>query len=159
ADAAAETSRLAVALGAGRPGPGGRVDARAAQTYGRRRTLWVGAFGLVLAVYASVMFVRIATLAARIWTGPLVVLAAVLVALFTVGAPAVLCWRWSRGNALGDQMREYGGLLAEARATADDLAERVRDDLERCSATVDAARRAQVQGDQALSDGYRRIGV
>jgi hypothetical protein len=158
-DAAAETSRPAVALRAGRAGPGGRVDACVVRLRALHRVLWAIGLAVVLTVYAGVMYVRITTLAERIWDGGLVVLAALLITLFTAGAPVVLAWRWSRGNALGDQLRECGGLLAQARRTADDLADRARDEVERCRRAVEAARMEVVRGDQTLADGYRRIGV
>jgi hypothetical protein len=137
----------------------GHVDSR--HVGGRRRhAICLSALlGVVLAVYAAVMFTRVLRLAGPLGSSTFSVLAAALITAFTVGAPILLAHRWSRGNALGDELREFGAVTAEsteiaqhlqdlaeeAIATAEQLTELAHDQLERAS--------------QVIQDGSRVVAV
>jgi hypothetical protein len=138
----------------------GHVDERFVRAAERQRSAWCGVLGVVLAVYSAVMFTRVERLAAGLgWPLSFVLLAAALVTAFTVGGLLVLTWWWSRGNALGDQLREYGALTDESRAIAEDLTEQYRDHVR---GSEDAAAQAHSELDfaeRAMHDGYHTIGV
>jgi hypothetical protein len=138
----------------------GHVDERFVRTVKRKRLAWLIVLGTVIAVYSAVMFTRVERLAVGLsWPAPFVLLAAALITVCTVGGMLVLTWWWSRGNALGDQLREYGAVTDESRAIAEDLVEEYRD---RCRASEEAAAAAHSELDlaeRAMHDGYHTVGV
>jgi hypothetical protein len=93
------------------------------------------------------------------WPLPFVLLAAGLITAFTAGGMAVLTWWWSRGNALGDQLREYGALTGQSRAIAEDLADQSRGYARFSCETTDEAHRELNLGEQAMHSGYHTVGV
>jgi hypothetical protein len=138
----------------------GHVDERFVRAAQHRRTIRCTLLGVVMAVYSSVMFTRVERLAAGLgWPLPFVLLSAGLITVFTVGGMLVLTWWWSRGNALGDQLREYGAITGESRIIAADLADQCRGHARR---SEEAATHAHGQLDlaaQVMHDGYHTVGV
>ena len=138
----------------------GHVDERFVRAAERKRATWCTVLGTVMAIYAAVMFTRVERLAAGLgWPLTFVLLAAALITVFTVGGMLVLTWWWSRGNALGDQLREYGAVTDESRGLAEDLAAQ-------CQFHVRGAEQAAAQahseldlGERAMHDGYHTVGV
>ncbi len=138
----------------------GHVDERFVRTVERKRSAWCSVLGAVMAVYSAVMFTRVERLAVGLgWPVPFVLLAAALITVFTVGGMLVLTWWWSRGNALGDQLREYGEVTDQSRAIAEDLVEEYRD---HCGGSEEAAAEAHSEldlGERTMHDGYHTVGV
>jgi hypothetical protein len=113
-----------------------------------------------LAVYAAVMFTRVLRMAEPLGSPVFSVLAAALITAFTAGAPIVTAHRWSRGNALGDELREHGAITAYSRdiaqhllelteaaiVTAEHFTELAHDQLERASQRIDHGYRVVVVG-------------
>jgi hypothetical protein len=145
--------------GAGRETTG-LVDERFVRAAERKRTTWCAVLGTVMTVYCAVMFTRVERLAAGLgWPLAFVLLAAALITVFTVGGMLVLtCW-WSRGNALGDQVREYGTVTDESRAIAEDLAEQYRDHFCGSEGAAAAAHSELDLAERAMHDGYHTVGV
>jgi hypothetical protein len=138
----------------------GQVDERFVRACERRKRIRCGALGVVMAIYSAVMFTRVDRLAAGLgWPVPFVLLAAGLITAFTVGGMVVLTWWWSRGNALGDQLREYGALTGQSRAIAEDLGDQSRSDARFSCEAADEARRELNLGEQAMHSGYHTVGV
>jgi hypothetical protein len=97
----------------------GHVDERFVRAAERMKRIRCGVLGAVVAIYSVVMFTPVDRLAAGLgWPLVFVLLAAGLITAFTAGGSLVLTWWWSRGTALGDQLREYGALTDESRAIA-----------------------------------------
>jgi hypothetical protein len=138
----------------------GHVDEQFVRAAERKRSAWCGVLGTVMAVYSAVMFTRVERLAAGLsWPLSFVLLAAALITVFTVGGMLVLTWWWSRGNALGDQLREYGAVTDESRAIAEDLAEEYRDHT-RASEEATAEAYSELDfAERAVHDGYHTVGV
>jgi hypothetical protein len=138
----------------------GHVDERFVRAVERKRSAWCSVLGTVMAVYSAVMFTRVERLAIGLgWPVPFVLVVAGLITVFTVGGMLVLTWWWSRGNALGDQLREYGEVTDESRAIAEDLVEEYRD---HCRGSAEAAAEAHSEldlGERAMHDAYHTIGV
>src|SRR5215470_11152496 len=114
-DAARELTSVAVTKGRSGDTDGGRevaghVDSRQVKATRRKAVRWSVLLGVVLAVYSAVMFTRVLRLAHPLGSPVFSVLAAALVTVFTTGAPVVMALRWSRGNALGDELREHGAI-------------------------------------------------
>jgi hypothetical protein len=138
----------------------GHVDERFVRAAERKRSAWCGVLGTVMAVYAAVMFTRVERLAAGLnWPLSFVLLAAALITVFTVGGMLVLTWWWSRGNALGDQLREYGAVTDESRAFAEDLTEEYRDHARRSEEAAAQAHSELDFAERAMHDGYHKVGV
>ncbi len=138
----------------------GHVDERFVRAAERKRFTWCAVLGTIMMIYSAVMFVRVERLADGLgWPLPFVLLAAGLITVFTVGAMLVLTHWWSRGNALGDQLREYGAVTDDSRAMAEDLAEEYRDHA-RLSEEAAAQAHSQLDlGERAMHDGYHTVGV
>ena len=146
------------------PGAGrettGHVDERFVRTAERKRATWCAVLGTVMAIYATVMFSRVERLAAGLdWPLTFVLLAAALITVFTVGGMLVLTWWWSRGNALGDQLREYGAITDESRSLAEDLAEEYQDHVRGSEQAAAEAHSELDLGERAMYDGYHTVGV
>jgi hypothetical protein len=138
----------------------GHVDERFVRAAQRRRTTRCAVLGAVMAIYSAVMFTRVQRLAAGLgWPLPVVLLAAGLITVFTVGGMLVLTWWWSRGNALGDQLREYGAITHESRAMAEDLADQSRGHARRSEEAATQAHGQLDLGAQVMHDGYHTVGV
>jgi hypothetical protein len=138
----------------------GHVDERFVRAADRKAKIRCGILGAVMAIYSAVMFTRVERLAAGLgWPLPFVLLAAALIAAFTVGAMLVLTWWWSRGNALGDQLREYGAVTDQSRAIAEDLADQSRDYARLAEEAADQAYRQLDLGEQAVHYGYHTVAV
>jgi hypothetical protein len=138
----------------------GHVDEWFVRAASRKRSAWCAVLGTVMAVYAAVMFTRVERLAAGLnWPIWFVLLAAALITVFTVGGMVVLTWWWSRGNALGDQLREYGAVTDESRAISEDLAEEYRDHTRRSEEAAADAHSELDRGEKAVHDGYHTVGV
>lgn len=138
----------------------GHVDERFVRAAERKVRIRGSILGVIMAIYAAVMFTRVERLAAGLgWPLPFVLLAAGLITAFTVGAMLVLTWRWSRGNALGDQLREYGNRTGESRAIAEDLADESRIHARFSEEAAEEAYRQLDLGEQAKHHGYQTVGV
>jgi len=138
----------------------GQVDERHTAHTKRRRTAFRAGLGIVLMIYAAVMFTRVVRLAEGLnWPLPLVLLAAALITVFTAGAPIVLAWWWSRGNKLGDQLREYGAITDESRMLALQLGDHSREQARASGAAVQEAQRHLDLGEQAIYDGEHVVYV
>ena len=138
----------------------GHVDERFVRGAERQRSAWCAVLGTVMVVYAAVMFTRVERLASGLsWPLSFGLLAAALVTVFAVGAMLVLTRWWSRGNALGDQLREYGTITDESRAVAEDLAEEYRDHTRRSEEAAADAQSELDHAEKAMHDGYHTIGV
>jgi hypothetical protein len=138
----------------------GQVDERFVRACERKKRIRCGVLGVVMAIYSAVMFTRVDRLAAGLgWPLPFVLLAAGLITAFTVGGMLVLTWWWSRGNALGDQLREYGALTDQSRAMAEDLADQSRGHARFSCEAADDAHRELNLGEQAMHSGYHTVGV
>jgi hypothetical protein len=125
----------------------------------RHRMLWCCVLvGTVIAIYAGVMATRVVRLAAPLGSLLYAVLAAALITSFTAGALVYLIWRWSRGNALGDEHREHGALLDESRARAEQLKAESHASLAASADASEEAERHLRLGDQAISDGTHAAG-
>jgi hypothetical protein len=138
----------------------GQVDERHVAHTRRRMMGFRAALLAVVTVYAAVMFTRVTRLASGLgWPLPFVLLAAGLITAFTAGAPIVLAWWWSRGNMLGDQLREYGAILDQSRLLASDLGGQARDEA-RASATAAADAQHELDlAEQAVHDGQHVVYV
>lgn len=126
------------------------------------RSAWMGCLwlGVVVLVYAMVMFTRILWLAAGLHRSLLFsVLAAALITTFTAGAPVLLAWWWSRGNALGDELQEYGMVTAKSRARQEELAWEVQARIRDAEATIYEAELSLQQGEQVLAQGQEVVAV
>jgi hypothetical protein len=148
----------------GDPGTGrettGHVDERFVRAAERKKRIRCGLLGAVMAIYSAVMFTRVERLAAGLgWPLGFVLLAAGLITVFTVGGMLVLAWWWSRGNALGDQLREYGALTDQSRAIAEDLADESRAHASSCAEATGLAYRQLDLGEQVVHHGYYTVGV
>jgi hypothetical protein len=138
----------------------GHVDERFVRAAERKRATWCAVLGTVMAVYAAVMFTRVERLAAGLgWPLAFVLLAAALITVFTVGGMLVLTWWWSRGNALGDQLREYGAITDESRGLAEDLAEQYREHARSSEQSAGEAHSELDLGERVIHDGYHTVGV
>jgi hypothetical protein len=138
----------------------GHVDERFVRSTERKKRTRCGILGTVMAIYAAVMFTRVDRLAAGLgWPLAFVLLAASLITAFTVGATLVLTWWWSRGNALGDQLREYGARTDESRAIAEDLTDQAHAHARSSADATDQAHRQLNLGEQAMHSGYHTVGV
>ncbi len=104
----------------------GQVDGRHVREIRRRAWRWGGMLGGVLVIYAAVMFTRVLRLAEPLGSPLFSVLAASLLTAFTAGVPVVIAHRWSRGNLLGDELREHGTITAESREIAENFTRRPR---------------------------------
>ena len=162
---AKELTQLAIAAGkAGDRDKGreaaGQVDERHVAHTRRRMVVFRAALWVVVTIYAAVMFTRVTRLAVGLgWPLAFVLLAAGLITAFAAGAMIVLAWWWSRGNKLGDQLREYGALMDESRFLASELCDQARAETRASGA---AAKDAQCQldlGEQALHDGQHVVYV
>ena len=138
----------------------GHVDERFVRAAERKKRVRCGTLGAVAAIYSAVMFTRVDRLATGLgWPLAFVLLAAGLITAFTVGGMIVLTWWWSRGNALGDQLREYGALTDQSRAIAEDLADQSRAHVRSCAEATDQAHRQLDLGEQVVHNGYHTVGV
>ena len=165
AHAAWENTRVGLsAARSGDPDAGreitGHVDERHIRAAERKKRFRCGVLGAVLSVYAAVMFIRVERLAAGLgWPLPFVVLAAGLITIFTAGSVLVMTWWWSRGNGLGDHLREHGAVTSESRAIAEDLADQCRALARSSGQAADQARRQLDLGEQAIHRGYQTVGL
>ena len=163
--AAWELTHVGLSTGrAGDPDAGrettGHVDERFVRAAERKKRTRCSLLGTVMAVYSAVMFTRVDRLAAGLgWPLMFVLLAAGLITTFTVGGMLVLTWWWSRGNALGDQLREYGAVTDGSRAIAEELAARSRSHTRSSGEAADDAYRELDLGEQAMYHGYHTVGV
>jgi hypothetical protein len=163
--AARELTRVGLtASRAGDQGAGrettGHVDERFVRAAERKKVTWCAVLGTVMAVYSAVMFTRVGRLAAGLsWPLTFVLLAAALITVFTVGGMLVQTRWWSRGNALGDQLREYGAITDESRGIAEDLAEEYRDYARGSEQAAAEAHSELDLGERAMHDGYHTVGV
>ncbi|MFC4943288.1 hypothetical protein [Pseudonocardia sp. GCM10023141] len=134
----------------------GQADLRRLRATALNRTIWSAALTVVVLVYGSLIFTRVLNLATRLGTAtPLTAgLAAGLVTACTVAAPLFLTWRWSRGNRLGDQVREFGALTAESSALAEQLAQTAVDAVVEAELAIGNARSMIVIADE---DGARAM--
>ena len=138
----------------------GHVDERFVRAAERKKVTWCAVLGTVMVVYSAVMFTRVERLAAGLgWPLTFVLLAAALITVFTVGGMLVLTRWWSRGNALGDQLREYGAITDESRGIAEDLAEECRDYARGSEQAAAEAHSELDLGERAMHDGYHTVGV
>jgi len=153
-----------VGLSAGDPGAGreitGHVDERLVRQAARRKARACGILGTVLGVYSAVMFTRVDRLAGGLgWPLPFVLLAAALITAFTAGSVLVMTWRWSRGNKLGDQLREHGAITGQGRSIAEDLAGQAREHARTSGDETDQAQHELDLAEQTLHRGYRAVGL
>jgi hypothetical protein len=138
----------------------GHVDERFVRVTEHKRSAWCGVLGTVMAVYSAVMFIRVERLAVGLgWPFGFVLMAAALITVFTVGGMLVLTWWWSRGNALGDQLHEYGAITDESRGLAEDLTEQYRDHTRTAEQAAAEAHSELDLGERAMHDGYHTVGV
>jgi hypothetical protein len=138
----------------------GHVDERLVHALERKRVVYCTIFGVVMTIYAAVMFVRVERLAKGLyWPMPFVLLTAALITAFTVGATVVMARWWSRGNALGDQLREHGMITDQSRSMAEDLAIESRAHAHAAIEAAQHANRALDLGEQALDNGVQVVGV
>jgi hypothetical protein len=82
--------------------------------------------------------------------------AADLAALDPAPTPAPV---WSRGNALGDQLREYGAITDQSRGIAEELVEEYRDHARGSEQAAAAAHSDLDLGERVMHDGYHTVGV
>jgi hypothetical protein len=162
--AAWENTHVGLSAARGDPDAGreitGHVDERHVHTAERKKRIRCGLLGVVLGVYAAVMFTRVERLAVGLgWPLPFVLLAAGLITVFTAGSVLVMAWWWSRGNGLGDHLREHGAITGESRAIAEDLAGQCRDDARASRDAADQALRQLDLGEQAIYRGYQTVGL
>ena len=163
--AAWENTRVGLSAGRGGDTDAGReitghVDARLVRAAERSKRIRCAVLGVVLAVYSAVMYTRVDRLAAGLgWPLPFVLLAAGLITVFTSGSVIVMTWWWSRGNGLGDHLREHGAITAESRSIAGDLVGEFRDHARSSGDAADQARRQLDHAEQAVHKGYQVIGV
>jgi hypothetical protein len=138
----------------------GHVDERFVRDVERRKRSRCGVLGVVVMVYSAVMFTRVERLAAGLgWPLPSVLAAAALVTVFTAGGLVVLAWWWSRGNALGDQLREYGTLTDDSRRIAEELAAQSRAQIGFSEETAHATNQQLDLAEHVLNRGYLKVGV
>ncbi len=164
AQAARELTSVAVSKGRSGDTEGGReiaghVDGRHVVAARRKAVRWSAALGAVLAVYAAVMFTRVLRLAEPLGSPLFSVLAAALVTVFTAGAPIVMAHRWSRGNALGDELREHGAVTAESREIAQQLQELAEAAIVTSEHVTELAHDQLELASQRIHDGYRVVAV
>jgi hypothetical protein len=136
----------------------GHADARFVRKAQHKKYLYCGLVGAVIVIYGAVMATRVTRLAAPLGSFSFAVLAAALITAFTAGALIYMVHWWSRGNALGDQLRDHGALLDDSRALAEELHHQCQVSL---TASVDAAEEAQrllSLSEQVLSEGVQRSG-
>jgi hypothetical protein len=163
--AAWENTRVGLSAGRrGDPGAGreitGHVDGRHVRDAERKKRIRCTALGGVLCVYAAVMFTRVERLATGLgWPLPFVLLAAGLVTVFTAGSVLVMTWWWSRGNGLGDHLREHGAITGESRAIAGDLGDQSRAHARASDDAADLSRRRLDLAEQAIQRGYQTVGL
>jgi hypothetical protein len=162
--AARELTSVAVTRGRSGDADGGReiaghVDGRHVESTRRKAVLWGMLIGLILAVYAGVMFTRMLRMAVPLGSPVFSVLAAALVTAFTAGAPIVMAHRWSRGNALGDELRQFGAIIAESREIAQDLHELAEAALATSEHVTELAHDQLERASQKVQDGYRIVAV
>jgi hypothetical protein len=164
-DAAHELTAVGVTAGRGGDLATGRavlghVDQRFVRAAEHKRTMRWALLSTVITIYAGVMFTRVERLASGLgWPLLFVLLAAALITAFTAGAVILLAWWWARGNALGDQLREYGEITAESRMLAEQLGDQSREEARSSS---EAAEQAQLEldlGEQVIQDGYQLTGI
>jgi hypothetical protein len=136
----------------------GQVDPAHVHATRRKRTIrWV-ILGAVVVVYAAVMFTRVEGLAAGLGRSLLFsLLAAALITAFTGGAPLVLAWWWSQGNALGDQLREHGAITDESRDLQERLEADARADARASSHAAERAGTELSRAEQAIANGQRVV--
>lgn len=163
-EAARELTVIAITVGrAGQVGAGreiaGHVDSRRVQGQKRKAVAFCGLFATVLSVYAAVMFTRVLRLAAPLGSPTFAVLAAALITAFTASAPILMAIRWSHGNGLGDQLREYGAITADSRSRAERLHEESTVAARTSSHFDEQARLALERANQVLADGYGVVAV
>ncbi len=138
----------------------GHVDERFVRAAERKKVTWCAVLGTVMTVYCAVMFTRVERLAAGLgWPLTFVLLAAALITVFTVGGMLVLTRWWARGNALGDQLNEYGAITDESRGIAADLVEEYRDHARGSEQAAADAHSELDLGERAMHDGYHTVGV
>lgn len=163
AHAARELTVVGMAAGRGGDPDAGReitghVDERLVHAAERRRTMCCTLLAVVLAVYSAVMFTRVDRLAAGLgWSLSFVLLAAGLITAFTAGSVLIMTWWWSRGNALGDQLREHGAITSQSRAIAEDLASQARADARSSGDAAGQAHRELDLGEQVIHGGVRDV--
>jgi hypothetical protein len=159
--AAAELTAIGLTVSQeGDPGRGrgilGEIDEPLVQTTKRSAIAWCAVIAAVVAVYAMVMFTRVVGLAGGLHHGLMFsMMAAALITTFIAAGLVLMTWRWSRGNRLGDQLRETGEITAESRGLQDHLTQ-----LAICSSesSEDEAAMAAAEfaaSDQVLQDGQR----
>ncbi|MGO8884266.1 MAG: hypothetical protein ACLPUO_05265 [Streptosporangiaceae bacterium] len=163
-DAARELTAVGVTAARAGDTAGGReitghADQRFVRAAERKKMICCILVGLAIAVYAAVMFTRVLGLAAPLGSFLFSLLAAALITAFTAGAPVVMARWWARGNALGDQLREYGARTDGSRILAGQLSDLSRADARSSHATAEQARQQLGLGDQVISDGYRVVCV
>jgi hypothetical protein len=138
----------------------GHVDERFVRAAEHKKWTGCGVLSAVAAIYSAVMFTRVDRLAAGLgWPTGFVLLASGLITAVTAGGLVILTWWWSRGNALGDQLREYGTLTDLSRALAEDLAAESRAYVGDCADATGLAHRQLDLAEQELHHGYHTIGV
>jgi hypothetical protein len=138
----------------------GHVDERHVRAAEHKKWFRCSVLGAVLSIYAAVMLTRVERLAAGLgWPLPFVLLAAGLITVFTAGSVLVMSWWWSRGNGLGDHLREHGAVTSESRAIAEDLAYRCRAHVRSSGDAADQAHRQLDLGEQAIHRGYQTVGL
>jgi len=162
--AARELTLVAVSRGRSGDVDGGReiaghVDGRHVEARRRNAICWSVLLGVVLAVYAAVMFTRVLRLAGPLGSPVFSVLAAALVTAFTAGAPIVMAHRWSRGNALGDELREHGALTAESREIAQHLQDLAEEAIAASEHLTELAHEQLERASQEIHDGGRVVAV
>ena len=148
----------------GRPDAGretiGHVDERPVHAAKRKRMRSFATLGVVLAIYSAVMFTRVERLAAGLgWPLLFVLLSAALITMVTTGSALIMTGWWSRGNGLGDQLREHGAITGESRAIAEDLADQFREHERLSDDAADHVHRELDLGEQKLHDGYQTVGI
>ena len=162
--AARELTSVAVSRGRSGDTEGGRsiaghVDSRNITATRRKAGTWCALLGVVLAVYAAVMFTRVLRLAEPLGSTMFSALAAALITVFTAGVPILMAYRWSRGNALGDELREHGAIIAESRNEAQHLHELTEAAIASSEHFTELAHDQLERASQTIHDGYRVIAV
>jgi hypothetical protein len=138
----------------------GHVGERFVRAAERKKASRISLLAVVITVYAAVMFTRVEHLATGLgWSLPFVILAAALITAFTAGAVVIMAWWWSRGNALGDQLREYGMITDESRLLAEQLSDQSRADSRAARDETEQAHRQLDLGEQVIGDAYQVVGV
>ncbi len=135
------------------------MDGRNVKATRRKAGWWSALFGLVLAVYAAVMFTRVLRMAEPLGSPVFSILAAALITAFTAGAPIVMMQHWSRGNALGDELREHGAITADSRDIAQHLLELAEAAMAASEHFTDLAHDQLEHASQKIGDGYRVVAV